>query len=68
MAEIYWRADNIATIAGFLTAAECDDCIAVGEATGFEDAPITTSRGMIMMKDVPANRRDVSLHRDRMTA
>lgn len=57
MAEIYWRADNIATIARFLSAAECDDYISLGEATGFEDAPITTSRGMIMMKDVRNNDR-----------
>ena len=52
MAEIYWSADNVATIAGFLSAAECDDYIRLGEATGFEEAPITTSRGMMMMKDV----------------
>ncbi len=57
MVEIYWRADNIATIAGFLSAAECDDYIALGEATGFEDAPITSSRGMVMMKDVRNNDR-----------
>ena len=57
MAEIYWSADNVATIAGFLSAAECDDYIKLGEAIGFEDAPITTSRGMIMMKDVRNNDR-----------
>ena len=57
MAEIYWSADNVATIAGFLSAAECDDYIRLGEATGFEEAPITTSRGMIMMKDVRNNDR-----------
>ena len=57
MAEIYWSADNVATIAGFLSAAECDDYIRLGEATGFEEAPITTSWGMIMMKDVRNNDR-----------
>src|SRR6185312_1818680 len=58
MAEIYWSADNVATIAGFLSAAECDDYIRLGEATGFEGAPITTSRGMMMMmKDVRNNDR-----------
>jgi predicted 2-oxoglutarate/Fe(II)-dependent dioxygenase YbiX len=57
MAEIYWSADNVATIAGFLSAAECDDYIRLGEATGFEEAPITTSRGMMMMKDVRNNDR-----------
>ena len=57
MAEIYWSADNVATIAGFLSAAECDDYIRLGEETGFEEAPITTSRGMMMMKDVRNNDR-----------
>jgi predicted 2-oxoglutarate/Fe(II)-dependent dioxygenase YbiX len=57
MAEVYWSADNVATIAGFLSAAECDDYIRLGEATGFEEAPITTSRGMMMMKDVRNNDR-----------
>ncbi|MBR0826865.1 2OG-Fe(II) oxygenase [Bradyrhizobium manausense] len=57
MAEIYWSADNIATIAGFLSAAECEDYVRLGEATGFEEAPITTSRGMILMKDVRNNDR-----------
>jgi predicted 2-oxoglutarate/Fe(II)-dependent dioxygenase YbiX len=57
MAEIYWSADNVATIAGFLSAAECDDYIRLGEATGFEEAPITTSRGMMMMKDMRNNDR-----------
>src|SRR6185369_7473945 len=57
MAEIYWSADNVATIAGFLSAAECDDYIRLGEATGFEEAPITTSRGMMIMKDVRNNDR-----------
>ena len=57
MAEIYWRADDIATIAGFLSAAECDDYIRLGETTGFEEAPITTSQGMILMKDVRNNDR-----------
>src|SRR6185503_9815694 len=34
-----------------------DDYIRLGEATGFEGAPITTSRGMMMMKDVRNNDR-----------
>jgi hypothetical protein len=57
MAEIYWRADNIGTIGRFFSADECDDYIRLGEATGFDEAPITTSRGMIMMKDVRNNDR-----------
>jgi hypothetical protein len=44
MGEIYWSANNIGTIARFFSAAECEDYIRPGEATGFEEAPITTSR------------------------
>jgi hypothetical protein len=44
MGEIYWSAKNIGTIARFFSAAECEDYIRPGEATGFEEAPITTSR------------------------
>ena len=57
MGEIYWSAKNIGTIARFFSAAESEDYIRLGEATGFEEAPITTSRGMIMMKDVRNNDR-----------
>jgi len=57
MTEIYWSADNIGTIGRFFSADECDAYIRLGEATGFEEAPITTSRGMIMMKDVRNNDR-----------
>jgi 2OG-Fe(II) oxygenase superfamily len=55
--EAYWRTDNIGTIARFFSADECDEYVRLGEATGFEGAPITTSRGMIMMKDVRNNDR-----------
>lgn len=57
MSEVTWRADNIATIAGFFSAAECDDHVRWSEAIGFEDAPISTSLGMIMAKDVRNNER-----------
>lgn len=57
MTELIWRADNIETIAGFLSAAECDDYIRWGESIGFEDAPISTSMGMVIMKDVRNNDR-----------
>jgi hypothetical protein len=57
MAEIHWRAKNIGTIARLLSAEECDDYVRLGETIGFEEAPITTSRGMIMMKDIRNNDR-----------
>jgi hypothetical protein len=57
MAELTWQAKNIGTVADFLTAAECDDYIRLSESKGFEEAPVTTSRGMVMMKDVRNNDR-----------
>ena len=57
MTEITWRAKNIGTIEGFLSASECDDYIRLGEGIGFEDAPISTTAGMVIMKDVRNNDR-----------
>jgi predicted 2-oxoglutarate/Fe(II)-dependent dioxygenase YbiX len=57
MSEIRWRAKNVGTIEGFLSETECDDYIEFGETIGFEDAPISTARGMVMMKDVRNNDR-----------
>jgi hypothetical protein len=57
MAEIIWRAHNIGTMAGFFSAAECDDYIRLGESGGFEDAPVSTAQGMVIMKDVRSNDR-----------
>ncbi|WP_315719439.1 MULTISPECIES: 2OG-Fe(II) oxygenase [unclassified Bradyrhizobium] len=57
MTELTWHADDIETIASFLSAEECDDYIRWGEAIGFGDAPISTSMGMIIAKDVRNNER-----------
>jgi hypothetical protein len=57
MAELRWRAQNVGTIAEFLTPAECDEYIEFAEAKGFEEAPVSTTRGMVMMKDVRNNER-----------
>ena len=57
MAELRWRAKNVGTIADFLSPAQCDEYIAFGEATGFDEAPVSTGRGMVMMKDLRNNDR-----------
>lgn len=57
MAKFTWSAHNIGTMAGFLSAAECDDNIQFGESKGFEDAPVSTGQGMVIMKDVRNNDR-----------
>ncbi|MGJ5204644.1 2OG-Fe(II) oxygenase [Bradyrhizobium sp. HKCCYLR20261] len=57
MSTISWRAKNVGTIAGFLSAAECADYVRLGEEIGFSEAPISTLDGMVMMKDVRNNDR-----------
>ena len=57
MGQLNWRAMDIGTIAEFLSVAECGEWIRIGEREGFKDAPITTGRGPVMMKDVRNNDR-----------
>jgi hypothetical protein len=57
MTKIRCRAKNIGTIEYFLSAAECEDYIRLGETVGFEEAPVSTASGMVMMKDVRNNDR-----------
>jgi predicted 2-oxoglutarate/Fe(II)-dependent dioxygenase YbiX len=57
MAEITWRAKDLGTITDFLSAAECDDYVRLGELVGFEEATVSTPVGMTMMKDVRNNDR-----------
>ena len=57
MARLKWRAKDVGTIADFLTAAECDEYIQFAESKGFEEAPVSTGRGMVMMKEVRNNER-----------
>lgn len=57
MAEFIWSARNIGTMADFLSAAECADYIRLGESVGFDEAPVSTAQGMVIMKDVRNNDR-----------
>jgi hypothetical protein len=57
MAEFIWRARNIGTKVDFLSAAECNDYILLGESVGFDEATISTAQGMVIMKDVRNNDR-----------
>jgi len=50
-------ADQIFTIADFLSPSECDEYIALSEGLGYEDAPITTAAGFVMAKDIRDNLR-----------
>jgi predicted 2-oxoglutarate/Fe(II)-dependent dioxygenase YbiX len=49
--------DRTFVIPCFLSPEECDRFIARSESTGYEDAPITTSAGFVMRKDIRNNER-----------
>jgi prolyl 4-hydroxylase len=57
MSEYEWISDDIFTVSDFLELSECEDYIRTSESRGFGDAPISTSVGPIMMKDVRNNSR-----------
>jgi catechol 2,3-dioxygenase-like lactoylglutathione lyase family enzyme len=57
MTEMEWRTDEIGTVDGFLSAAECDAYIRWGETIGFDEATVTTPRGLVTMKHVRNNDR-----------
>lgn len=49
--------DLVYAIHDFLSADECNEFIQMAEKLGFGDAPITTSEGPVMLKDVRNNSR-----------
>jgi predicted 2-oxoglutarate/Fe(II)-dependent dioxygenase YbiX len=49
--------DHIQTIRGLFTPAECEDLVRAAEAIGFDAAPVTTSRGFVMMPELRNNTR-----------
>lgn len=50
-------ADNILTVRGLFTPDECAALVRAAEDIGFGDAPVTTSRGFVMMPEVRNNTR-----------
>src|SRR5262245_56212690 len=50
-------ADQIFTVANFLSAEECCMYIALSEAIGFDEAPVTTVAGPVLRKDIRDNLR-----------
>lgn len=57
MPEYNWITDEIVTVTDFLSAEECEHYIRVAETSGFTDAPINTSFGAQVRKDVRNNMR-----------
>ena len=52
-----WLARDVGVIPDFLSPAECAAHIAASEAVGYGEAPVTTARGMIMIKELRNNDR-----------
>ena len=57
MPKVNWIATDVGTIADLLTHEECDANIKFSENRRFEEAPVSTHAGMVMMKDVRNNDR-----------
>src|SRR5262245_37625461 len=49
--------EKVFVVRGFLTTEECAEYIALAEGVGFDEAPITTSVGFVMRKDIRSNDR-----------
>lgn len=52
-----WLARDVGTIAGFLSSDESDAFVRLSETAGYEEAPVTTAAGMVMIKDLRNNDR-----------
>lgn len=57
MSDYQWISDQIFTVADFYTPAECAAAIELAEGSGFADAPINSSFGPEIRKDVRNNER-----------
>ena len=57
MPEIRWLARNIGVIDGLLSAEACEDYIRFSEDRRYEEAPVSTDRGAVMIKDLRNNDR-----------
>lgn len=52
-----WHAQDLGTVSEFLSADECNHYVTLSESQGYQDAPVSTPDGMIIMKDVRNNER-----------
>lgn len=55
--ELLAERDDLFVVHNFLTPEECDYYTTLSESVGFGDAPITTSAGFVMRKDIRNNDR-----------
>src|SRR5580704_14374966 len=62
----YTRIGNgIFTVTELLSVAECDELVALSELLGYDEAPLSTSLGAVMRKDIRNNNRIVLDDSDR---
>lgn len=54
---IKWHAPDVGTVSEFMSADECAQFVKLSEDKKYEDAPVSTPDGMIIMKDVRNNER-----------
>jgi hypothetical protein len=55
--ELLAERDDLFVVHDFLSPEECEHYIALSESIGYGDAPITTSAGFVMRKDIRSNDR-----------
>jgi hypothetical protein len=55
MSGLRYHARDVLTISSFFIEAECAAEIAHAESLGFAEAPVSTDRGAVMMKDLRNN-------------
>jgi predicted 2-oxoglutarate/Fe(II)-dependent dioxygenase YbiX len=60
MPSLQWLAKDVGTVSAFFSPEECDACIRLSESVGFEMAPVTTERGVVIMEDLRNNDRVMS--------
>jgi hypothetical protein len=60
MCEYSWIGDGVFTVSQFLSGNECDELVALGESLGFGEAPINSTLGAAMRKDIRNNDRVVA--------
>jgi hypothetical protein len=57
MPSLRWLAKDIGVIEGLLTPEECDAYVDFSESRRYEEAPVSTESGMVMMKEIRNNDR-----------
>lgn len=68
MGDYNWISNGVCTVSEFLSTHECEDFVKLAEASGFVDAPINSTSGFTIRKDIRNNDRVVLDLPDRAVA